>query len=252
MAFNPQPGYGGYPQAKAVPVQGTPLIGQLVQAQPMQATPITGHAVQSSPYVVPASDVRVLPAAGAAAQSNRVQMGQVPTSFPQLAELSEDELAYMHDNSVAFDDWLSDLPVVRDLTNKADETFEKNRQEAQSLLDRRGELDELRRSRDEIRQAVEQKRQAVNGLQAQRSEIANRHAPEKVLEQLSQVSQEANAAAEQELEEFKSGSGADFEAFKRRYLERKTEFHRKTAIRERIFHSNPQCRLQVGRKTETR
>lgn len=243
MAWNQQHGsYGGYQQAQATPVQAVPVMAQPV-GQPVQGIvgPVMGRPVTSSPYVVPAADVRVLPTAGPAhaAQDNRVQASQVPSSFPQLAELSEDELAYMHDNSIAFDDWLSDLPAVRDLSKKAEETYEKNKQHAQALLNRREELNELRRKRDQVRQAVEQKRKAVEPLQAERTKIANRHAPEQVLEQLAQMTREAEAAADKEQEEFIFGSGGDYEAFKRRYLEHKTAAHRKTAIHERVLHSMP-------------
>mmetsp|Transcript_8285 Transcript_8285/g.18918 ORF Transcript_8285/g.18918 Transcript_8285/m.18918 type:complete len:288 (-) Transcript_8285:178-1041(-) len=161
-----------------------------------------------------------------------------PVAFQELARLSEAELRHMQANELAVDDWIMELPQVRDFNVKALDVREANCKLAKDILARQAELDSASAQCDASCRTLAQQREVVGSVYAKYEEIRKQHSPSHIGGILAARAQEVDAQGEESLQEALDAQGtmsaSALAAFRQRYVKQKSEKHCLLAAKERL------------------
>merc|ERR1712232_915295 len=158
------------------------------------------------------------------------------------ARLEVNELQYMQANHEAVDDWLRDVPSVKEYVDRLDNARSQNASLAREILEKEERMQMAKAKRDEQRSCVAQRKETVEELLRTKTALQNRADPRRIADELEARARSVDAEAEQSLADVLDAPGGTLDAqaltdFKTKYLEGKRLKHQRLALRERLRSS---------------
>jgi len=205
------------------------------------AVPSQGGAALATP--APAAPIPA-PAASPVVQQPQYQderLPDAPASFPELARLSEDELAYLRANPLALDDWLVGLPDVKRQTERAQKLREENAEAAHNVLAKESQYTSLALSSERGTEALRQQQSSVQALLVKRDEVLQQQSPERLAQALQVRAQNSDAVAEDCLQQAHTVPGqlesSALAELRQQYIRQKAEKHTRLALHANLTAS---------------
>lgn len=163
----------------------------------------------------------------------------VPGDFHELTRLEVKELEYMQANHQAVDDWLRDVPAVKEYVDRLDNVRSQNASLAREIIEKEEQMQIERSKLDKQCSTVAQRREAVEELLRMKAALENRADPARIADELEARARLADAEAEQSLTDVLDAPGGTLGAqaladFRSKYLEGKRLKHQRLALRERL------------------
>lgn len=170
-------------------------------------------------------------------------MPEVPFNFLEFQSMSLAELQQLQSSTLLLDDWLVERPAACALRKRMEEARQENSRLAKEILGREAAFHEVGAAFEESREALLKCREPVEALERQRDAISARLAPDRMAGLLAAKSHEADAEAEEALQEALATSGpmsaAALTKFRQQYEKLKADKHRRLALKEALEKGGP-------------
>ncbi|CAE7707983.1 unnamed protein product [Symbiodinium sp. CCMP2456] len=163
----------------------------------------------------------------------------LPSSFPNLVRLSQEELAQLKANEVLQRDLLQDLPGVQDYIGQLRELSQENAKRAEELLLRQEGVQGLIQQYEQDLASTHSLRSRVLDLAAERDRVKAQQSPDVLARRLQTEAaaddHEAEAILTDVLEQAQSLEASSLSDFSRKFLQSKKQKHAKLALKEMIL-----------------
>jgi len=225
-------------------VAGVPLVSySIAGGEPICITP--GSLVSRMPVLPVAVAVQVPVAAAVQAvpqpwqpQCQDEGVPDAPTSFPELAGLSQEQLCYLQANSLALDDWLVEHPEVKRCAERAQKIREEHTEVANNALAQESQFISLGLRCDRSTDALCHRQASVQALLMKRDRLLVQHSPQQLACELQARARRSDIAADGCLQQAQTAPGvlnaAGVADFRQRYIRQKAEKHTRLALSERL------------------
>ncbi|RLN46349.1 hypothetical protein BBJ29_006591 [Phytophthora kernoviae] len=163
----------------------------------------------------------------------RTQMPVIPSTFPELQDLSQSQLEKLNSDRRALKKFVKDLTSVQEFTQLRDDVLHSNMDIAKKTLNHESELRELQALVEQQRSELRAAQEALAEKQAQQQRIAARHRPDALLEQLSAAAKDLDNETDEIATQFAHGD-IDVAQFIATYLPQRNLYHERTLKLARV------------------
>lgn len=157
----------------------------------------------------------------------------IPDSFPELQNMSPEELQKLLDDESALIELFEDRDDVQQLQRERQQLVENNEKLAQENIALKPELEQKQQELIELYSQLEEQRNSLNELQQKQQNLANHYAPHNILARLKIAASEVEEESEAISENFLNGDLA-IEEFLKSYIPKKALCHSRRAKEEKM------------------
>lgn len=217
-------GAGPVPSVAPAPVTRVALSRPLGDPAPAPAPPGPyGYSSEAQPVLPPrgSSAATIAPAPGGTASGPPAAasaMPPVPSSFPELADKTIDELDALLSNEALFASFFSELAFVKSYRDFRMDLKARNAELAQRLLRQEEALNAKRVEVQLAHEELARVRSALGDMRAAHEQIMSQYTPDALAARLEAAQNEADSASVNLEAEFVAGRIADVAEFIRDYM----------------------------------